>query len=137
MGNGLPVGACLAGEEVASGFRPGDHGTTFGGGPLVCRAALAVLDEIETGISSPPAGSAPKQLVAGLSALSGVIEVRGRGLLLAARVDGERAGSVTERALDAGLVVNAVRPDAVRFAPPLTITADEVELAVERFARTL
>ena len=137
LGNGLPVGACLAGEEVASGFRPGDHGTTFGGGPLVCRAALAVLDEIERRDLLAACRERSEQLVAGLSALSGVIEVRGRGLLLAARVGGERAGSVTERALDAGLVVNAVRPDAVRFAPPLTITADEVELAVERFARTL
>jgi acetylornithine aminotransferase len=76
-------------------------------------------------------------LVRELSALVGVIEVRGRGLLLAARLDGERAGSVTERALDGGLVVNAVRPDAVRFAPPLTITPDEVDLAVERFAGAL
>jgi acetylornithine/N-succinyldiaminopimelate aminotransferase len=137
LGNGLPVGACLAGEEVASAFRPGDHGTTFGGGPVVCRAALAVLDEIESRDLLAACRERSEQMVAGLCALSGVTEVRGRGLLLAARVDGERAGSVTDRAMDAGLIVNAVRPDAVRFAPPLTITADEVDLAVEMFAGAL
>jgi predicted acetylornithine/succinylornithine family transaminase len=137
LGNGLPVGACLARDEVASAFRPGDHGTTFGGGPVVCRAALAVLDEIESRDLLANCRERSEQFVAGLSALAGVIEVRGRGLLLAARLDGERAASVTESALDAGLVVNAVRPNAVRFAPPLTITAEEVDRAIERFAGVL
>jgi predicted acetylornithine/succinylornithine family transaminase len=137
LGNGLPIGACLAREEVASVFHPGDHGTTFGGGPTVCRAALAVLDEIERRDLLTACQQRSDQLVGGLSALSGVAEVRGRGLLLAARLDHDHAGPVTERALDAGLIVNAVRPDAVRFAPPLTITSDEVDLAVERFAGAL
>ena len=137
LGNGFPIGACLATEEVAAAFRPGDHGTTFGGGPVVCRAALAVIDEIETRDLLTACRERSRQFMDGLSALPGVAEVRGRGLLFAVGLGSDDAAPVTERALDAGLVVNAVRPDAVRFAPPLTITADEVDMAVERFAGAL
>ncbi len=137
LGNGFPIGACLAREEVAAVFRPGDHGTTFGGGPVVCRAALAVIDEIETRDLLTACRERSRQFMDGLSALPGVAEVRGRGLLFAVGLGGDHAAPVTDRALDAGLVVNAVRPDAVRFAPPLTITADEVDMAVERFAGAL
>ena len=137
LGNGLPIGACLARDEIASAFSPGDHGTTFGGGPVVSRAALAVLDEIENKDLLAACRERSRQFGDGLSALPGVTEVRGRGLLFAAVLDGDRAGPVTDRAMEAGLVVNAVRPDAIRFAPPLTITAEEVDVAVERFAVAL
>jgi acetylornithine/N-succinyldiaminopimelate aminotransferase len=137
LANGLPIGACLATEKVAGAFRPGDHATTFGGGPVVCAAALAVLDEIEDRQLLANCRARSEQLRAGLEALPGVGEVRGRGLLLAAVLDSERAGAVAESARDLGLIVNAVRPDSVRFAPPLTITAEEVEIALERFAAAL
>jgi acetylornithine aminotransferase/acetylornithine/N-succinyldiaminopimelate aminotransferase len=137
LANGLPIGACLATDKVASAFRPGDHATTFGGGPVVCAAALAVLDEIEDRQLLGNCRARSEQLWTGLEALPGVVEVRGRGLLLAAVLDSERAGAVAESARDLGLIVNAVRPDAVRFAPPLSISLEEVEIAVERFGLAL
>ncbi len=132
LGNGLPVGACLARREIAAAFDYGDHATTFGGGPVVCRAALAVLDEIEDRDLLGNARARSAQLNALLSALPGVIGVRGRGLLLAAVLQEPRAAEVVRQALVEGLVVNDVRPDAVRLTPPLTITAAEVEEAVQR-----
>ena len=136
LANGLPIGACMATESVAAAFRPGDHATTFGGGPVVCAAALAVLDEIEHADLLTNVAVRSGQLAAGLSALEGVSAVRGRGLLLAAILDG-RAADVVSRCLDAGLIVNAVRPDAIRFAPPLNVAEGEVDLALERFAAAL
>jgi len=130
LANGLPIGACMARDDVASAFTFGDHATTFGGGPVVCAAALAVLDEIESRALLDNAGERSRQLRSGLEAIDGVHEVRGRGLLLAAVVDDP--SRVTERALNEGLVLNAL-PDAVRFTPPLTITEEHVALAIERF----
>ena len=137
LANGLPIGACLATEKVAGAFRPGDHATTFGGGPVVCTAALAVLDEIEDRHLLSNCRDRSAQMRRGLESLSGVVEVRGRGLLLAAVLDSSRAGTIADKARDLGLLVNAVRPDAVRFAPPLSMAADEVEVALERFGLAL
>ena len=137
LANGLPIGACLATERVASAFRPGDHATTFGGGPVVCAAALAVLDEIEDRNLLVNCRERSEQLRAGLELLPGVVEVRGRGLLVAVVLDFERAAAVVDTARDLGLIVNDVRPNAVRFAPPLTISVDEVEVAIERFRLAL
>ena len=137
LANGLAIGACLAREEVAIAFRPGDHGTTFGGGPVPCAAAMAVLDEIEERNLLANCLARSDQLTRALRNLEGVAEVRGRGLLLAAILEGEWAAEVTRAALGRGLVVNNVRPDAVRFAPPLTITSEEADEAVSRFASAL
>ena len=137
LANGLPIGACLATKKVAAAFRPGDHATTFGGGPVVCAAALAVLDEIEDRHLLDNCRARSEQLKAGLESIPGVVEVRGRGLLLAAVLPDERGGAVAEAARNLGLIVNAVRPDAIRFAPPLSISAEEVETAIERFAAAL
>lgn len=137
LGNGLPIGACLARREVAGAFDYGDHATTFGGGPVVCRAALAVLDEIEERDLLGNARARSDQLAALLSGLPGVSGVRGRGLLLAAMLEEERAAEVVRLALAEGLLVNDVRPDAIRLAPPLTITASEVDEAVHRLERAL
>jgi predicted acetylornithine/succinylornithine family transaminase len=137
LANGLPIGACMATEAVAGAFRRGDHATTFGGGPVVCAAALAVIDEITERDVLENVAARSDQFVSGLTALPGVDRVRGRGLLLAAVLDSPVAGRVVSEALAEGLVVNAVRPDAVRFAPPLTITPGEVDEAVARFGRAL
>jgi len=130
LANGLPIGACMARDDVASAFAYGDHATTFGGGPVVCGAALAVLEEIESRGLLENAVARSVQLRTGLSSIDGVEEVRGRGLLLAAIVD--HPGAIVDAALQGGLVLNALH-DAVRFAPPLTITSEQVDLAVERF----
>lgn len=134
LANGLPIGACLANDR-ASVFERGDHATTFGGGPVVCRAGLAVLDEIERSLANCVARG--EQFVAGLSALDGVVAVRGRGLLLGAVLAEPRAAEVAAACLANGLIVNNVRPDVIRFAPPLTITADEVDEAIARFTTAL
>ena len=137
LANGLPIGACMATERVAAAFRIGDHATTFGGGPVVCAAAHAVLDEIESRDLLANTVDRSAQLTDGLAALDGVVAVRGRGLLLAAVLDRPRANDVAARSLEAGLIVNAVRPDAIRFAPPLTVSDDEVDLALDLFTGAL
>lgn len=133
LGNGVPIGACWARDEVAAAFRPGDHGTTFGGQPLAAaaaRATLAVMEAEDVPIRAARAGA---RLAARLEALDGVAEVRGAGLLLGARLaSGADGPAVVAAALDAGLVVNAVLPDTIRFAPSLLITDDEIDLAAER-----
>lgn len=136
LANGLPIGACLASERAAA-FDYGDHATTFGGGPVVCRAALAVIEEIEQSDLLANCRARSEQLRDGLGALDGVAAVRGRGLLLGAVLDADRAAEVTSAALSHGLVVNNVRPDVVRFAPPLSISEDEIAEAVDRFALAL
>ena len=137
LANGLAIGVCLAREEVATAFRPGDHGTTFGGGPVPCAAACAVLDEIAERDLLANCLARSRQFAEGLEALDGVKKVRGRGLLLAAVLEGEWAAAATQRALQLGLVVNNVRADAVRFAPPLTITPEETTEAISRFGVAL
>jgi acetylornithine/N-succinyldiaminopimelate aminotransferase len=137
LANGLPIGACMARDDVAKAFQPGDHATTFGGGPVVCAAANAVFAEMDDRNVLANVAARGEQLRHGLGGLDGVSGVRGRGLLLAAVLDGERAGEVATSALANGLVVNAVRPNAVRFAPPLTISEEEVAEAIARLALSL
>ena len=138
LANGLPIGVCMATEEAASAFQPGDHATTFGGGPVVCAAALAVIDEIESRDLLANCQERSTQLMGRLADLPGVKAVRGRGLLVAAQLGDAVAGSVASRALtEHHLVINAVRPDAVRLAPPLTVSASEIDEAVERLAAAM
>lgn len=137
LANGLPIGVCMATERFASAFRPGDHATTFGGGPVVCAAALAVLDEIETEGLLDNCRERSDQLRAGLLAMDGVVGVRGRGLLLGAVLERSVAGDVAKAGIENGLVINAVRPDTIRFAPPLSITSSEVDFALTAFAASL
>lgn len=137
LANGLPIGASLATAGVARVFQPGDHATTFGGGPVVCAAALATINEIEERGLLSNATERGDQLVGALEGLQGVTHVRGRGLLLAAVLDLEVAHAVVAEALERGLIINAVRPNAVRWAPPLTISEAEIDDAVAMFAESL
>jgi predicted acetylornithine/succinylornithine family transaminase len=131
LGNGVPIGACWAREEVAAAFAPGDHATTFGGQPLAARAADAVLDVMVREDVPARAERAGRRLAEALAKLEGVVEVRGAGLLLAAELDADHdARTVAARCLERGLVVNAVTPTALRFAPPLLVTDDEIDRAV-------
>lgn len=136
LANGLPIGACVSTERAAA-FEYGDHATTFGGGPAVCAAALAVLDEIESNDLLDNCVARGAQLTEGLRALDGVVGVRGRGLLIGAALDSDRAAEVTSAALAHGLIVNNVQPNVVRFAPPLTISPEEVDTALALFATAL
>ena len=138
LGNGVPIGACWARADVAAAFAPGDHATTFGGQPLAARAALAVLDVMERERVPERAARAGTRLVESLAKLDGVAEVRGAGLLIAAELaPGLDAKDVAQKCLDRGLVVNAVTPTALRFAPPLLVSDAEIDDAVARVAEAL
>jgi acetylornithine/N-succinyldiaminopimelate aminotransferase len=134
LGNGMPIGACAAKAEVAAAFEPGDHATTYGGQPLATSAARAVLGEMCRLDIPAVAARAGERLRYGLLALDAVTEVRGLGLLLAAELDVDSLGrdskAVAADLLGRGLVVNAVTPSALRFAPPLTVTDPEIDEAV-------
>jgi acetylornithine/N-succinyldiaminopimelate aminotransferase len=130
LGNGMPVGACWARAEVAAAFGPGDHGSTFGGQPLALAAAKATLAVMEAEDVCGRAQRAGALLTAGLAALPGVVSVRGAGLLLAAQLAQPVAKDVAALALAQGLLVNAVRPDAVRVAPPLLVSDAELNGAL-------
>lgn len=137
LGNGLPIGASLAKAEVAKVFQPGDHATTFGGGPVVCAAANATIAEIENAGLLANARERGQQLATSLSGVNGVSHVRGKGLLLAAVLEDHVAPEVVTECLSRGLVLNAVRPDSVRWTPPLIITEAEIAEAVEIFAQAV
>jgi len=131
LGNGVPIGACWARTDVAAAFRPGDHATTYGGQPLAARAALTVLDVMAEVDAPGRAARAGEVLTKALLDVPGVADVRGVGLLIAAELDeGIEAGPIANACLQAGLVVNAVTPTALRFAPSLLVTDDEIAAAV-------
>ncbi len=130
LGNGMPVGACWARAEVAAAFEPGDHASTFGGQPLAMSAAKATLEVMEAEDVPARARAAGARLRTSVAALPGVVSVRGEGLLLAAALEGAFASNTTRAALEAGLVVNAPRPDVLRFAPSLLVSDEEIDEAV-------
>jgi acetylornithine/N-succinyldiaminopimelate aminotransferase len=131
LGGGLPVGACVASPGAADVLEPGDHGSTFAGGPLVAAAALAVLELVDDSALLQQVGERGAALRKGLEAIDGVDEVRGRGLMIGVGLE-ERieASDLAAAALRAGLVVNAPEPGTLRLLPPLTISEQEIEMAV-------
>jgi len=141
LGGGLPIGACIAREDVADAFKPGDHATTFGGGPVPCAAALAVLDVIDSEGLVARSADAGERLIAALSSATAgnmaVGEIRGLGLLIAIELAGDWAAEIVGKALEKGLIVNNVAPNAVRLAPPLIVSDDQIEQAVEILAGIL
>jgi predicted acetylornithine/succinylornithine family transaminase len=137
LGNGVPIGACWARRDVADAFKPGDHATTFGGQPLATAAARTVLQVME-------AEDVPERALAQGACLSKALEqlpeveaVRGVGLLLAVELEGKRARTVAVDALDAGLVVNPVTDSALRLAPSLLVSEEEIDEAVGLLAKVL
>jgi acetylornithine/N-succinyldiaminopimelate aminotransferase len=127
LGGGVPIGACLANPR-ADVFEPGDHGSTFGGSPLACTAALAVLDVIERDALIGHAAEMGGLLHAILEALPGK-STRGIGLMQAVEFEEPRAKAIQQACLDAGLIVNAVDDHTLRLVPPLVITADQIDRA--------
>jgi len=129
LANGLPIGCLLVADDAPDAFAPGDHGSTFGGNPVSCAAAVAVCnaitDELLASVRTHGA-----RLHDGLAALPGVTEARGAGLLLGAVLD-RPAQTVVDAALDAGLVCLGAGADVLRLAPPLVVGTDEIDLALE------
>lgn len=133
LGSGVPIGAFLA-KEKASVFTPGEHGTTFGGNPLVCAAAYATLKYIIDNDIPEKVNRVGKYFMTELETLKQqfdfITEVRGKGLLIAMEFDREIAQDVTMSCLNKGLLINKLTPNAIRFIPPLIITEKEVDEAV-------
>ncbi len=127
LGGGVPIGACLANPR-ADVFEPGDHGSTFGGNPLACAAAIAVLDVIERDGLVGHAAEMGELLHSTLEGLHGK-DTRGLGLMQAVEFEEPKAKAIQQACLEAGLVVNAVDEHSIRLVPPLTITADQVDRA--------
>jgi acetylornithine/N-succinyldiaminopimelate aminotransferase len=131
LGGGMPIGACVTSPATGEVLEPGDHGSTFAGGPVACTAALAVLGVVD----DPVLLRRVRELGAGLRdallALDGVREVRGRGLMLGVGLaDGIDAAALGAELLANGLVVNVPEPGTLRLLPPLTVEADQVDRAV-------
>jgi predicted acetylornithine/succinylornithine family transaminase len=135
LANGLPIGALLVSDGAAGGFSPGDHASTFGGNPVACAAACAVLDTIDDDLLANVRAMSDR-LVGGLEALPAVREVRGLGLLLGCALD-RPAGPVVEACLEAGLVVGTAGADVLRLTPPLVAGEAEVDRALEVVAGAL
>jgi acetylornithine/N-succinyldiaminopimelate aminotransferase len=126
LANGLPIGALLVSDEAPRGFAPGDHASTFGGNPVACAAACAVLDTIDEALLQR-VGSASDTVSRGVSGLPGVVEVRGAGLLVGIELD--RPAPVAEL-LERGLLVSTAGPNVVRLTPPLVVSDAEIDEAI-------
>ena len=125
LGNGVPIGACLASGAAASLFQPGNHGSTFGGTPLACRAALTVIESLEAGKLDARAATLGRRLLDGLAAAldgtAGVVQIRGKGLMIGIELD-RPCAEVKSLALARGLLVNVTAEKVVRLLPPLVIS---------------
>jgi len=133
LGSGVPIGAFLA-KESASVFAPGEHGSTFGGNPLVCAAGLATLKFIIDNDIPDKVKKLGQYFITGLEKMKTkfgfIVEIRGRGLLLALSFTDNIAEELVLACLKEGLLVNPVKPDALRFVPPLIITEQDVDEAL-------
>ncbi len=140
LGNGVPIGACLARGAAAQVLKPGTHGSTFSGNPLVCRVALTVLDEMEKGKFAKRAAVLGERLLNGfkktLGNVAGVKEIRGRGLMLAIELDRPCKEMLT-LALERGLLINVTVDSVIRLLPPLILTDDEADLLVRELSETV
>lgn len=134
LANGLPIGACVAHGKAATTFMPGDHATTFGGNPVTCAAALAVIETIEQDGLLASAGARSQRLISGLEQLVAkhplATGVRGRGLLLGLELADDVAPAIEQACRDAFLIVNAIGGGVIRLAPPLTVTRQEIDEAL-------
>jgi acetylornithine aminotransferase len=133
LGNGVPIGACLASGKAADMMQPGSHGTTFGGNPLACSAALAVLDTMEQDHLVEQAARLGQQLLKGFTSalqdLQGVTEIRGHGLMIGIELD-RPCTELVGKALTQGLLINVTAERVVRLLPPLITTEKQADIIV-------
>jgi acetylornithine aminotransferase len=134
LANGVPIGACLARGPAAEVFQAGNHGSTFGGNPLACRAALTVLKVLEDGQFERRAAQSGKRILEGLqqnlAGTPGVKEIRGQGLMLAVELE-RPCKELLKTALEHGLLINIASDKIVRLLPPLIISEDEADQIVQ------
>lgn len=136
LGGGLPIGATIARSRATALFQPGSHGTTFGGNPVACAAALAVLDVVDDAFIADVArkGALLRELV---SDVDGVESVRGRGLMLGVVLEREIAKETVAAGFEHGVILNAPSSSVLRLTPPLVITDDEIREATSRIAASI
>ena len=134
LGNGVPIGACLARGDAAELIQPGSHGTTFGGNPLSCSAGLAVIEEIRSRDLLKRAAELGDRIKDGMRTLlgerSGVVSIRGQGLMLGIELDRD-CGDLVKQALDAGFLINVTAGRVVRMLPPYILTDAEADQLIE------
>ncbi|MDQ6607437.1 MAG: acetylornithine/succinylornithine family transaminase [Actinomycetota bacterium] len=137
LGGGLPIGALVTGERLADALHPGDHGSTFAGGPVACAAALVALEICSDEALLAEVLGKGERLATGLAELPGVVRVRGRGLMLAIDLDDGRSAPDLARAalLQQRLVVNATGPATIRLEPPLVVSDEEIDEALARLLK--
>lgn len=135
LGSGVPIGACMVGGKAAGLFGPGNHGSTFGGNPLACTAALTTIETIEQDglmANAESVGALIRKLMAeSLAGLKGVVEVRGHGLMIGIELD-RPCGELVTKALAAGLLINVTADRVIRLLPPLTFSENEARELVDR-----
>jgi len=140
LANGVPIGACLARGPAATTLGPGSHGSTFGGNPLACRAALAVLDTLTAENLAARAGTLGARLLAALRAeldgVPGVVAIRGRGLMLGIELDRD-CGALVAQALAEGWLINVTAGCTVRLLPPLIATAEQLDALAVALGRMI
>jgi acetylornithine aminotransferase len=140
LGNGVPIGACLARGEAANIFQPGNHGSTYGGNPLVCRVGLSVIETIENTKLCERAAVLGQQMLANFSAqladVDGVTGIRGKGLMLAIELD-RPCAELVSLALAEGLLINVTASNVVRLLPPLVMNDDEASQLVEQLSQLI
>jgi predicted acetylornithine/succinylornithine family transaminase len=137
LGGGLPVGACVTSAATADVLERGDHGSTFAGGPLIAAASLAAFAVFDDAVLLRRVRDLGTRFCEGLEAIDSIGEVRGRGLMLGADLEGADAREAAARLLDDGLIVNPIGGETLRFLPPLVIGEAEVDEALEIIGRTL
>ncbi|MBD3777301.1 MAG: aminotransferase class III-fold pyridoxal phosphate-dependent enzyme, partial [Thiotrichales bacterium] len=140
LGNGVPIGACLAHGKAAEVFAPGNHGTTFGGNPLACAAGLAVIKAMEIHNHISKVAEKGAALVAkfreALDGQAGVVQVRGKGYMIGIQLD-RPCGELVSKALEQGLLINVTRMDTIRLLPTFVMTQEQTEQLLSQLTQLI
>ena len=140
LGNGVPIGACLARGRAAEMMQPGTHGSTFGGNPLACRAAIAVLETLEQEQLLEHAAALGERFQQGfrnaLSGVAGVIDIRNLGLMIGIELD-RPCGELVNQAIDQGVLINVTAERVVRLLPPLITTTKQADMIIEHVGKLI
>jgi len=140
LGNGMPIGACLANGKAADVLVPGNHGTTFGGNPLACAAGLAVINTMEVHNHIPAVAKKGQQLIESfkntLSHQQGIVDIRGKGYMIGIQLD-RPCGELVATALEAGLLINVTRGDTVRLLPTFVMSLEQTDFLVSKLSELI
>ncbi|MBR4748346.1 MAG: acetylornithine transaminase [Abditibacteriota bacterium] len=137
LGGGFPIGACIAGEKYADVFAPGDHASTFGGNPLACAAALAVIGRYERDRLGDNAAAVGARLMEKLSQTQGIDLVRGKGLMIGLVLSEPVAKKTVTEGFGCGVILNAIGDSIIRLVPPLILTAEQADEAADKIGRAI